>query len=103
MEENPETFSPGAVAADEEFLRRVGEHILDAESFVAGSFQKNLAAWKELLGGFSRQSSKKVLKWIGERVQLLFEGTQNADPKKMRRVWSMLRRTVPKGKVEEFL
>jgi hypothetical protein len=70
---------------------------------VAGSFQNNLAAWEELLGGSTRQSSKKALKWIRDGVQPIFEGTQNADPKKMRRVRSLLRRTVPKGQVETYL
>jgi hypothetical protein len=76
---------------------------LNAEEFVAGSFQNRLAAWKELLKGSRRQSSQKVLKWIEEGVQPIFEGTKNAEPKKMKRVWGLLRRTVPKGKVDEFL
>jgi hypothetical protein len=82
MEKAPQTFSHEAVAEDEGFLQQLSAHILDTEKFVAGSFQQNLAAWEELLGGSSRQSSRKVLKWIREGVQPLFEGTQNTEPKK---------------------
>jgi hypothetical protein len=36
-------------------------------------------------------------------VQPIFEGTQNSDPKKMRRARSLLRRAVPKGQVESYI
>jgi hypothetical protein len=94
---------PEREAADQKFLDEVKEHILDAEQFVAGSFKNNLAAWEELLKDSKRQSSRKVLKWIKEGVQPTFEVTQNADPKKVNRVRSLLRRAVPKDKVESFL
>lgn len=102
MNQTP-TLSEKDVAADELFLQEIEEHILDAERFVAGSFQNNLAAWEELLSGSSRQLSRKVLKWIRDGVQPIFDGTQSTNPAKMRRVRSFLRRAVPKDKVEEFL
>jgi hypothetical protein len=97
------SLNPKSVVDDQKFLDEVGDHIRDANQFVAESFQNNSAAWDELLKDSRRQSSKKVLKWIQEGVQPISEGTQNSDPKKMRRVRSLLRRAVPKGQVESYL
>jgi hypothetical protein len=71
--------------------------------FVAGSFQNHLPAWEELLKESKRQTLKKVLKWVREGVKPVFDGTQNTEPKKMKRVRSFLRGAVPKGQVESFL
>jgi hypothetical protein len=103
MEEPFPELSPKVVAADEAFLQEITDHILDAEQFIAGSFQNNFAAWEELLRGSTRQSSKKVLKWIRDIVRPIFDGTQHTEPKKMRRARSLLRQAVPKNQVENFL
>jgi hypothetical protein len=103
MDKNPQQFDPKQVAEDQNFLDNVEDHILDADKFVAGSFQNHLPAWEELLKESKRQTSKKVLKWVREGVKPVFDGTQNTEPKKMKRVSSLLRGAVPKGQVESFL
>jgi hypothetical protein len=103
MDENPQQFDPKQVAEDQDFLDNVKDHILDADKFVAASFQNHLPAWEELLKESRRHTSKKVLKWIREGVKPVFDGTQNTEPKKMKRVRSLLRGAVPKGQVESFL
>jgi hypothetical protein len=62
MSNPPERFTEEQIRLDESFLESISEHILDADKFVAGSFQTSFLAWKELLAGSKRHASKKVLK-----------------------------------------
>jgi hypothetical protein len=101
----PQVFSDEMNASNEAFLDSIGEHISiqNADKFVAGSFQDSYPEWEELLRESKRQSSKKVLKWIREGVQPVFEGVENTKPAKLNRVRNLLRHAVLKGQVEAFL
>jgi hypothetical protein len=103
MSNPPETFSNEQVAKDTGFLDNLQERILDSDRFVAGSFQNSFPAWEELLKDSKRQTSKKVLKWIREGVEPVFEGVKNTEPSKLNRVRGLLRHAVPKQQVEAYL
>jgi hypothetical protein len=103
MSNPPESFDGEVSDLNEAFLQTVEDHILNSVEFTAGSFQNSYAAWEELLKNSSRQSSKKVLRWIREGVKPTFEGTANTEPAKLKRVRGLLRHAVPKGQVEAYL
>jgi hypothetical protein len=103
MSNPPEAFEKEQVSSDQNFLETVGERILDSERFVAGSFRNCFPAWEELLKESKRHSSKKVLKWIKEGVQPIFEGVQNTEPAKLNRVRGLLRHAVPTQQVKAYL
>jgi hypothetical protein len=87
----------------EDWLRNVNEHTLDPEEFVAGSFNRHLPAWEELLKGSTRESSKRVLKILKAGVKPQFVGTGETEQKKLDQVRGMLRRVVAPGQVEGML
>jgi hypothetical protein len=87
----------------EDWLRNVNEHPLDPEEFVAGSFNRHLPAWEELLKGSTKESSQRVLKIPKAGVKPRFVGTGETEPKKLDQVREMLRRVVPPGRVESML
>lgn len=87
----------------EHWLRNVNEHTHDPEKFVAGSFNRHLPAWEELLQGSKRESSQQVLKILKSGVKPQFIGTGETEPKKLEQVKSMLRRAVAPGSVEGML
>lgn len=103
MSNPPEAYTEEMIRRNEAFLDNVGEHIQDANEFVAGSFQNSYPAWEELLAGSRRQMSKKVLQWIREGVQPVFDGVESAEKAKLNRVKSLLRHAVPKNQIEAYL
>jgi hypothetical protein len=103
MENSPKVFSEEQIASSEAFLETIEKNILKAEEFVAGSFQNSYPAWQELLRDSTRQSSRKVLKWVKEGVKPIFEGVVNTEQAKLNRVRGLLRHAVPKGQVEAYL
>jgi hypothetical protein len=86
-----------------QWLQPVEDNVHPVAEFVAGSFGRHVAAWKELLGESSRPASRSVLTWIRNGVKPSFIGTAECDPKKLDRVKRMLRRVVGENRVEEWL
>jgi hypothetical protein len=103
MENSPKVFSEEHIASSEAFLETIEKNILKAKEFVAGSFQNSYPVWQELLRDSTRQSSRKVLKWVKEGVKPTFEGVVNNEQAKLNRVRGLLRHAVPKGQVEAYL
>jgi hypothetical protein len=70
----------------DDWLQNVREQTHDPEQFVAGSFNRHLPAWEELLKDSSRESSQKVLKILRAGVKPQFVGTRETEPKKLEQV-----------------
>ncbi|GAQ82637.1 putative Reverse transcriptase [Klebsormidium nitens] len=87
----------------EDWLKNVGAHAYDPDQFVAGSFERHLPAWEEMLKDSKRESSKRVLKMLRSGVRPQFVGTDEADTKKREQVQSMLARTVGAAEVDAML
>jgi hypothetical protein len=89
-------FTSEEKARMESWLERLSDHVHDPEEFVSGSFGRSLPAWKELLDGSPRNTSRKVLRWLEDGVKPEFVGTAQADPKKLEQVRAMLvRQSLP--------
>jgi hypothetical protein len=81
----------------------VHEHTHDPKQFVAGSFNRHLLEWEELLKDPSRESSQKVLKILRNGVKPQFVGTRETEPRKLEQIWAMPKRVVAPGRVESML
>lgn len=87
----------------EHWLDNVQAHTHNPDEFVAGSFNRHLPAWEELLKGSKRDTSQRVLKILRSGVKPQFVGTGETERKKLDQVRAMLRGVVPPGMVESFL
>jgi hypothetical protein len=85
------------------WLNDLPNRVLDHNNFVACSFADYLPAWEELLENSPRRSAKLVLSWLRKGFRPRFVEAEGAKPKKRAIVEAMLRKVVPKGKVESFL
>jgi hypothetical protein len=96
---------PSEARADEakDWLSNLPKGILDHEQFVACSFAQYLPAWEELLKDSPRKSAKAVLSWLSKGFKPRFVGTERARPQKRTIVESMLRKVVPKSRIEPML
>jgi hypothetical protein len=103
IEKEPEEPGEELVEETERALDDLAGHIPNAEQFVAGSFQAFLPAWKALLSGYKRASSRQVLKWLEHGFVPKFVGTKDAPEKNKEAVRGMLRRVMTAQRVEEFL
>ena len=103
MESEPSEPSNELVRESLELVRNLKGRVPDCENFVAGSFQRYLPAWRELLQDSKRKSARTVLSWLKTGFRPKFEGTQNAKPDKMRVVRAMLTKTVGGRDVGQFL
>jgi hypothetical protein len=74
-----------------DFLQNIGQHTHDPKKFVAGSFNRHLPAWEELLKGSKREISRRVLKILRSGVKPQFIGTGETEAKKLDQIPAMLR------------
>jgi hypothetical protein len=103
IENEPTEPSEIGKAEVAEWLKDLPNRVLDHNSFVAYSFAGQLPAWKELLENSPRKSAKSVLSWLRKGFRPRFVGAEGAKQKKRAIVEAMLRKVVPKGKVELYL
>lgn len=104
----PGPQSGGQLSAEEkadleDFLQNIGQHTHDPEIFVAGSFNRHLPAWEELLKGSKRETSRRVLKILRSGVKPQFIGTGETEAKKLDQIRAMLRGVKTPGGPESLL
>jgi hypothetical protein len=103
IENEPAEPSPEVVRETKAAISNLAGQIPNAEEFVAGSFQAYLPAWKALLAGSERASTKQVLRWLEHGFVPRFVETAEAPEKNKRAVRSMLARVMTAPQIEEFL
>jgi hypothetical protein len=103
LEDEPEEPDDLRIVEAVEWLNDLSNRVLDHNSFVARSFADHLPAWEELPESLPRKSAKSVLSWLRKGFKPRFVGATGAKPKKRAIVKAMLRKVIPRGKVESYL